>query len=464
MSTQSLVDKLKASLSARTPFVTGTYAAPADDFNLYYNLGDSDDARHIDLSKATSAQLQGLADACQPATFGLDKQDVLDESYRKAGKMDTSNFSSKFDIERSGIIDHVRDGLVPGQGDVRVELYKLNVYGKDSFFKAHKDTPRGADMFGSLVIFFPCEQTGGALLLRHEGREWSFGSTKELSECADPSVGYVAFYSDVEHEVALVTSGHRVTLTYNLYHEPDVAPEHPLAVRQASTADAGIEAACKAALLGLLDDSTILPEGGILAFGLQHEYPVDEYQASPAALLNHLKGPDALFKRICNQLYIGPKLVCVYNDGYSEAGSMLSHGFIDLSDNDQIEDLEGELLDHGAVTIRDVSAQQCHEDIYDRKKPLDIYWVFQPTENTSLTASYIHYGNEATLSHYYAKVSLIIGVGPVGNRILPLSLNAMKAELLRLNSELEAASVSGADSGEIVRRCEELREKIESKK
>jgi predicted 2-oxoglutarate/Fe(II)-dependent dioxygenase YbiX len=31
------------------------------------------------------------------------------------------------------------------------------------------------------------------------------------------SYGYVAFFSDIEHEVTSVTSGHRITSTYNLY-------------------------------------------------------------------------------------------------------------------------------------------------------------------------------------------------------------------------------------------------------
>lgn len=35
-----------------------------------------------------------------------------------------------------------------------------------------------------------------------------------------PRVHWAAFYSDCEHEVKAVTEGHRVTLTYNLYHTP----------------------------------------------------------------------------------------------------------------------------------------------------------------------------------------------------------------------------------------------------
>ncbi|KAI0291797.1 hypothetical protein B0F90DRAFT_1774587, partial [Multifurca ochricompacta] len=68
-------------------------------------------------------------------------------------------------------------------------------------------------MFGSLVIVFPTAHEGGTLQLRHRGQEWTFDSASELSGLPTPSIGYIAFFSDVEHEVAPVISGHRVTLT-----------------------------------------------------------------------------------------------------------------------------------------------------------------------------------------------------------------------------------------------------------
>lgn len=58
----------------------------------------------------------------------------------------------------------------------------------------------------------PCEHQGGQLVVRHQGQvqtfDWS-GSSKDIK--------WAAFYSDCEHEVLEVTSGHRITLTYNLY-------------------------------------------------------------------------------------------------------------------------------------------------------------------------------------------------------------------------------------------------------
>ena len=119
-------------------------------------------------------------------------------------------------------------------------------------------------MFGSLVIVFPTPHEGGALLLRHRGQEWTFDSGRELAAKGEPSIGYVAFFSDIEHEVAPVISGHRVTLTYNLYFDdggPVSEPPRPVN-----------EGAFHKAFTALLEDPEFLAEGGTLAFGLRHVY------------------------------------------------------------------------------------------------------------------------------------------------------------------------------------------------
>lgn len=74
-----------------------------------------------------------LCQHAQPATFGRGGEDVLDESYRKALKIDTDSFCSTFDPYTLGIIDTIAQVLLPSATDskthrsVRAELYKLNV-------------------------------------------------------------------------------------------------------------------------------------------------------------------------------------------------------------------------------------------------------------------------------------------------------------------------------------------------
>ena len=91
------------------------------------------DRRWLNFLTATETQLEALSQACTPATFGMDNKDVMDLSYRKAGKMDTTDFIARFDPERLGLSEFVRGELLEGDEDkkgLRTELYKLNVYGQ----------------------------------------------------------------------------------------------------------------------------------------------------------------------------------------------------------------------------------------------------------------------------------------------------------------------------------------------
>ncbi|RSL41595.1 hypothetical protein CEP53_012676 [Fusarium sp. AF-6] len=93
---------------------------------------------------------------CEPATFGIGSKEVLDEGYRKAGKLDDTAFSTSFNPYEHGIMDTINQVLAQGahrEGlGVRAEMYKLNVYsGPSGKFKAHVDTPRSDRQMGSLV-------------------------------------------------------------------------------------------------------------------------------------------------------------------------------------------------------------------------------------------------------------------------------------------------------------------------
>ena len=60
---------------------------------------------------------------------------------------------------------------------------------------------------------------GGALVVRNVGKEkvfdWSISS--QVDQDHQHAIKWAAFYSDCEHEVLEVASGHRLTLTYNLF-------------------------------------------------------------------------------------------------------------------------------------------------------------------------------------------------------------------------------------------------------
>lgn len=84
--------------------------------------------------------LDQLVNDCSPATFGRGEEDVLDPTYRKAGKMDPDQFATTFDLPKFSILKNIEQILLPSistkEGSkiqfrkLSAELYKINVGGK----------------------------------------------------------------------------------------------------------------------------------------------------------------------------------------------------------------------------------------------------------------------------------------------------------------------------------------------
>ena len=73
-----------------------------------------------------------LVSTCEPATFGREGKDVYDEQYRKATKLDASDFCTDFCPYETGIIDMISQHLMPS--------IKLEV-AKSSPAKSHENLP-----------------------------------------------------------------------------------------------------------------------------------------------------------------------------------------------------------------------------------------------------------------------------------------------------------------------------------
>ncbi|KAI0806597.1 hypothetical protein C8Q74DRAFT_1165175, partial [Fomes fomentarius] len=315
------VHRLRSTLREQLPYCCGTVDAPAQSCVLFYGK-ENTGASRIDLSAASQTALYELEQACDQATFGVDERDVLDVAYRKAMKLDRAHFAVDLDVVQLGLLEAVRTGLFSGKYESKnmyADLYKLNVYGKDSFFKGHKDTPRGSTMFGSLVIVFPTPHEGGSLVLRYDDHEWTFDAAHVLSSGTEDitRIAYVAFFSDVEHEVKPVLSGHRVTLTYNLHFNDQAGHAQPLSGINVIQPRSANKPQVKGALRTLLNDATFLPAGGILGFGLRHLYPLptsfDPYEDHTLEQLkDRLKGADAALFRACMESCLAPSLYTVF--------------------------------------------------------------------------------------------------------------------------------------------------------
>ena len=297
--------------------------------------------------------------------------------------------------------------------------------GKDSFFKSHKDTPRSVDMIGSLVVIFPTAHKGGTLILRHDSQEYTFDSGLELSRVESPSIAYVAFYSDVEHEVTVVESGHRVSLTYNLYVSAPTQQESILSVP--SNCIMPNELKLKQAVSDLLDEKTFLPEGGTIGFGLLHKYPVSKAKGSLESVLNCLKGSDSALRRVCASLGLELKPRVIYKETYGRV-LILMDGFIELGYVDT--KLEYLLCRETGPSYKGSIVRSCGlkenggGEFEHRPSEYDdcqywyteVWWLTRLTELTREKSDFVVYGNEAELAHTYGDVVLIANVGGHANR------------------------------------------------
>lgn len=272
-------------------------------------------------------------------------------------------------------------------------------------------------MFASLVVVFPTAHERGALKLRHGGDEWTVDSATAIAVDTDPVISYIAFYSDVEHEVTPVTSGHRVTLTWNLSFQPTVAPPDyspsiPSALVRPKTSES--EQAVKAAFDHLLSDNKFLPRGGTLGFGLRQEYPLNP-DVGLGNLIDCLKGSDAIIQSVCRQLSLTSSLKIIYRNEEEEEDDefvMIDH-FFDFPRWDSVESLLGVMEKQGGThtsTPRPVTPNG--HNYY----PSDVIWVTDMGKYTRTKTAYLAHGNEACLDYVYCTVCLVVSIGPFGDR------------------------------------------------
>ncbi|KAF9063492.1 hypothetical protein BDP27DRAFT_1335043 [Rhodocollybia butyracea] len=312
--TPAIIQKIREAIG-HFSFTSGTCKVPSEFCKLYYcESADSVQAKSLNTANATEGQLASLISVCEAASFGRGTETVLDESYRKALKLDLSQFSTPFDLASTPILRRIQQDLVDIdttlRRNIRTGPYKLNIHDKGAFFKPRKDTPRAENMFGSLVIVFPTPHEGG-------DQSWTFDAAQALSNSTptEPELAFVAFYSDVTHEVLPVTSGARITLTFNLYFEDSTSesalPVIPTVTDQFLT--------IKGAMTELLAEPRIV-DGSIdtICFGLSHSYPVKrdkEPGYDVRELSQFLKGSDSLLFRVCEGLGLSPSLK-VFHTGH----------------------------------------------------------------------------------------------------------------------------------------------------
>ncbi|KAF8990133.1 hypothetical protein BDZ89DRAFT_1173686 [Hymenopellis radicata] len=397
------VGRIRSAL-AENSFTSGTCKIPVEQCDLYYKGTSPSVATYLNLANATDAEMAQLVVACDAAPFGRGSETVVDETYRRARKLDLSRFALPFELAGTGIINKIYRDLVKSDTAlhrfIRAEPYKLNIYDKGAFFKAHQDTPRAENMFGSLVVVFPTAHEGGALVLREKGSEWSFDSAQMLakSTSTEPEIAYVAFYSDTEHEILPVTSGSRVTLTYNLYFE-DTAN-----LLANPTAPSAKHLALKDAIQELVADPDLRSQGvRKLCFGLAHQYPVRKSESqnlghSVSELKQYLKGGDALIYSVCQEHGLQINVKVLYDMEFSGGiylGTEPAHA-PKWPVDDEAELTEG----------MEVIQIPTWDDTAVGEETL--FWVTPQSKASQIETTYVVYGNDASLGHVYGEICLVV--------------------------------------------------------
>jgi hypothetical protein len=161
-------------------------------------------------------QIMELIAQAKPALFGWKDKTLLDEKIRKVWqvpknkvKIGTKQWSKKF----TKVLEEFKQGLgLPKESRLEADLHSLLVYEPGCFFNGHRDSEKADGMVATMIVILPTEHTGGELIIEHDGEKHSFAAKKSKN----PKLYCGAFYADCYHEVKEVTSGYRVSLTYNL--------------------------------------------------------------------------------------------------------------------------------------------------------------------------------------------------------------------------------------------------------
>ena len=383
----------------------GTFETP-EAIRIAYRSDKDGSLSEIKLPGATETDLSKFIEASSIASFGKGTEQVTDTNYRNAFKLDNDAFMTSFHLSSTTIVNEIESLMLPNRC-IRAEIHKLNIYCKGGHFKTHVDTPRSKEMFGSLVVCLPSQFSGGTLVTCRRDCRVEFNWSSEIDDPPKMVIKWAAFFSDVEHEILPVTSGHRLTLTYNLYSASERLPLIP-------TGNPFYQLLQKA-----VGTPHFLRSGGCLGFQCQYLYAFSElsdeefYQMLPFLL----KGPDYMVFSVARSIGLKVRVQPVVD------GARHWHLLPDFSRRfgtySSWEEDEASLrLELGALE---------HYDDYPVISPQAVMWCSIPDQNFTPAAAYTYYGNEAAdVGVCYQAAVLLVDVPPWGDRKCEVDTGAVK--------------------------------------
>ncbi|MGO2424166.1 MAG: 2OG-Fe(II) oxygenase, partial [Brevibacterium aurantiacum] len=432
MSSQPIADRLKTHLSrvgADIVHAASTRVQPdglnilIDRAPLSFPIGEDDIAALISIA--------------EPAHFGSGEDTVFDPTVRDTWVIDpahvhlgdptgaagTDNWTGALN-ESLGCLSAALG--IPADATVRAELHSMLVYGEGQFFLPHQDSEKDDSMLATLVVGLPTTHTGGELVVDDHGADRIF--------TGDPNdITLAAFYADRRHEVKPVTSGHRVTLTFNLLVDHPAAEDttdddHTMTTTAAD--DAGTGDPVDSELRALITEyftTPVKPRWGggnatppqRMVFLLDHEYSRHGLSRTT------LKGGDRL--RAACLLSAARSAGCEAMLGLSEIhetreaaiddrggyyGNRCGRYWDDENEPDiETFDTDGELLD-GVITLNwwmvpDKGIGESIESRVGEEETLAVTSTRQLTAHAAEYEGYMgNYGN--TVDHWYRRAAIIL--------------------------------------------------------
>ncbi|EIW77059.1 hypothetical protein CONPUDRAFT_17575, partial [Coniophora puteana RWD-64-598 SS2] len=161
--------------------------------------------------------------------------------------------------------------------------------------------------FGKLIVFLPVDNVHGKVTLRHDDKKWKVDVLETQPSARPAAITYIGFLNDVRCNMRVGHGGSVVVLTYVLSFD-DLNDFDP----SPSPTSSPSEEAIKHTLKKVVADTSVLPNGGYIGFGLRHYVPVKR-GADAKAYSNLLVGKDAELKHACEALGLEWRLTVLYD-------------------------------------------------------------------------------------------------------------------------------------------------------
>jgi hypothetical protein len=171
-----------------------------------------------------------------------------------------------------------------------------------------------------------------------------------------------------------------------------------------------------------------MADGGTLAFGLRHVYPIGD---SLEHVYKVLKGSDAVVYQSMRALGFDPVLYVYYEEGEQlvPQGTMVDRLIYFREKYFEEESIYDVVQAKGGILVLQYGARDRSECQFE--KPELVEWVTPRTMHNCQEDAFASHGNEPTLNLAYGDVCMVVRFGKAGDRLAYPTAAQVKDEYLQ---------------------------------